>query len=231
MNIVNAIKRPFTDLKKAVIGIIFYALPILNILSLGYFLEVLKTKKEMPAWTNFANLFINGVFTIIIEIIYFIPILILLIISLFVIGTNNLASAVTEAGTINVDQLGSLLLGIWPLLLITFLVLIFIAYILPSALVNYARNYKFKESLQFKQVIKNAFKKKYFLALLWGGIVNIVLILIVQLIIYALSLTGIVLLVSIINTILSAIVGFTTYVIVFTLLGETLEEKNGKKRR
>jgi hypothetical protein len=232
MDFKNAIKRPFTDIKKLIIGIILYALPILNIISSGYLLEILKTPyKKLPEWKGFGQLFINGLIILIVEIIYFIPLIILGIIGLALIGTERLTSFIVDNQfVLNSDQALALLISLWPLVLISILVLIFLAYLIPSAIISYSRNYKFKDAFKFKEIIKKAFTSKYLLAIILGLITNLILVWVVQLILYLFSYTGSNLLILILEPILGSIAGFISAIIIFTLLGETIEVKSGKKR-
>jgi len=59
-----AFKKPFTNFKKLLIGILISILPIVNLFATGYLLQVakstIKKKKELPEWSGWGDLFVNG---------------------------------------------------------------------------------------------------------------------------------------------------------------------------
>ena len=220
MDLINALKRPFTDIKKLIIGVILYTLPIVSFFSSGYLLESLKLstqcKRELPEWTNYVKLFINGLLALAIETIYFIPVLILSIISLLTIGTEKLLSFIIQDNKLNInfEQLILALESVWPIILIAILLFLFISYFIPSILISFSKNYKFEESFKFKEIFKRAFRINYFLALLIGCIIQSILFFIL----------------SYIPLIGSSIGGFIGYLIMVTLVGETCQEGINDKK-
>src|SRR3989344_5251075 len=86
---IRAIKRPFTDFNKLAIGIIFLIIPFVSIITgffvKGYRMESARTalnkKFEMPKWESFGNLFVRGLLSWIIGIIYMIPAIVLILIA------------------------------------------------------------------------------------------------------------------------------------------------------
>lgn len=73
----EAIKRPFSDVKKLLIGIAIQLIPIVNFMVIGYQLKcaryAMNKKYELPEWTEWKDLFINGLKVWIICIVYLLP--------------------------------------------------------------------------------------------------------------------------------------------------------------
>ncbi len=71
----DAIKRPFTDWSKLLIGIIISIVPIVNFMAMGYEIRCAKTAslKKLPKWDKFGQLFISGVLSAIILLLYVLP--------------------------------------------------------------------------------------------------------------------------------------------------------------
>lgn len=75
----EAIKKPFTDFKKLLIGIVLSLIPVVNsTVVTGYAIEssgLGKTKKAkaMPEWEDWTRLFMQGLTAAVISIIYMIP--------------------------------------------------------------------------------------------------------------------------------------------------------------
>ena len=71
----SAFEKPFTDIKKLLIGILFSIVPIINFFARGFILECsglgkTKPSKKMPEWKDFGSLFVKGLLYFIITIIY-----------------------------------------------------------------------------------------------------------------------------------------------------------------
>ncbi len=71
----SAIKRPFTNLLRLVVGAILFLLPILNFFVFGYFVEcarsAFKGNPDMPKWRW--KLFIDGLVIFFIALIFYVP--------------------------------------------------------------------------------------------------------------------------------------------------------------
>jgi len=170
MDFANAFKRPFSDIKKLVIGVLLNILPIVNFLAMGYVLKsaerTLKKTKDfsLPEWNDWGDLFIKGLMSVLIALVYAVPLLILGLILFPSLGLSFLSGFVSTSGF----DVGNMLTGlatIAPLLIIFMLLAILTSYIVPSALISYIKgNYKFGEAFKFGTVFKNAFKGQYFLA-------------------------------------------------------------------
>ena len=194
----EAFKRPFTDVIKLLIGILLNIIPIVNFLAQGYHLECARTsnkkKYKLPKWKNWGNLFVRGLLSTIIGIIYLLPTLIILFIG---VGTAFLT-------TITTQEILPILATGGPLIIIGLILGIVTAYIAPMAIINYAMNYKFLTGFEFGKIFKKAFTGTYFVAWLLVGIYGVVLSLIFNFI----PVVG------------SGISSFIAGITMFTVLGE-----------
>lgn len=164
----RAIKRPFSNLERLALGIVFQVIPIVNFIAMGYQLECAKTamKKnfKLPEWTNFGDLFVRGLVALVIVIAYFLIPIILMAVSLgagiFTIAMQGNFAALAGAG---LGFIASLVLFLAAL------------YILPSALINYVKNDAFGKAFSFSEVFGKAFTGKYFVAWLVAVIYGFVI--------------------------------------------------------
>ena len=201
---IEAIKRPFSDFKKLLLGLVCSVIPIVNFIGSGYQLEccrsAYKNKSELPEWKNYGELFIRGILNGVIWIIYSIPVM---IVFFYVIGSSifrlaNLYEANTSVFLAELIRVvGYSLVAIILLGLLT-------AYISYYASVRFAMSYKFKDAFQFSEILKGIFSKEYFLAWLVAGIYSLII--------------G--LLLGIIPFIGSGIAGFLSGVTFMTILGQ-----------
>ncbi len=88
MDLIGALKRPFTDWKKLLVGSAFYMVPYLNLITTffatGYTLEAAKNtignNSTLPEWRNWGELFYNGIISAVVGLVYMIPVIILFLI-------------------------------------------------------------------------------------------------------------------------------------------------------
>jgi hypothetical protein len=75
----EALKRPFSDMKKLLVGIILGGIPLVNLIVVGYTLvctsltKIKVEKDNLPEWENYGDLFMKGLIAAIIGFILFIP--------------------------------------------------------------------------------------------------------------------------------------------------------------
>lgn len=217
MEISLAIKRPFSDVKNLLIGIgiatlssvgIFLALFLLDtsfllalvvggvmlfipfFITLGYYLENAKraAKKDYKSveWSGFGKFLKTGFTASVIGFVYSIP---LLLVMIFTIGLPlaELALSGQEPDITTLIGLGTnLVFGV----LITFILAIFLAYLLPAASISYAMTGKFKSAFDFKTIKKRAFNADYFVAWIIGVGYTIVISLVFALVFFFLPPLG-----------------------------------------
>jgi len=111
VNYTEAIKRPFTDGKKFLIGVLLNILPIVNLLVVGYTLEcaksAMKKKYKLPEWENWGDYFVKGLLATIIGFIYMIPALMLLLIGFITIAGSVIWQAFRDGSIDNAEVFGT----------------------------------------------------------------------------------------------------------------------------
>jgi len=203
----DAIKRPFSDFKKLLLGLVFSIIPIVNFISLGYQLECSKNiNKNLPEWKEYGMLFVRGLSAIIIWIIYSIPVMVIF----FLIAGDALLSLANLSDFNNEVFLADLLKNVGLGLIAIVIVGIIIAYIGYYAIINYARNYRFKDAFDFSNIFLHAFTKEYFFGWIIGGIYSMIL-----------GIIG-----SLIPFIGPGIAGFISGVTFLTILGSVYKKIN-----
>lgn len=204
VNYGEAFKRPFQDIKKLLIGIVLYIIPIVNFLAVGYQLfcakSAMKKDYKLPEWQNWGDLFVKGILSLIIGLIYAIP---LIIIAMFVVGTaiftyfdQGMESIMTLVATLGIGIIIFLIIA-----LLTF-------YITPMAIVSYVTNFNFGDAFKFNLVFKKAFTGNYFVV--W-----------ILMAVYGIIATTIL---SLIPFVGGAIAGFIVGVTAYTAFGEVYSE-------
>ena len=234
-DLMNAIKRPFTDLNKLSIGVLFLIIPYINIITSffvrGYRLEVVRTatgkKLDLPKWEKFWSLFLNGLLSWIIGIIYMLPGIILILISAGSVLYKIIQQYGIQGLSMNnplSDQLiqNALLQNaeMIPVFAVGILVTLLGAYLTPLAVVRYSEKYKFKSSFDLGLVFKKAFTVKYFLAILAVVVYSFVLSLIVSTLSLGYSTLNVQYLTLALNMILGGLSSFMIVVTSYTIFGE-----------
>jgi hypothetical protein len=189
VNYEEAIKKPFTDLAKLVIGVVLSLIPIIQWFAKGFILECsglgkTKPSKKMPEWKNWGQLFIKGLVLDIIMLIYAIPAILV-----FVLGAGLTISSLFNAfmtkaipsetwasigaGETSLRIVGKLILQnlalslpaiiqLTPVFIFAFILLLIGFYLAPMAVLNYVKTNKFGEAFSLGKIWKKAFTGKYF---------------------------------------------------------------------
>ncbi|MFH0936245.1 MAG: DUF4013 domain-containing protein [Candidatus Woesearchaeota archaeon] len=199
VNYSNAIRKPFLNIGYLVIGILLSTLPIIRWFAKGYILENsgLSTNRvpinKSPKWTNFSDLFVKGLLSSVIAVVYFIPAILVLLLGAIAIFTSlvvNFISTNTLDTIIKGQASPSLiqqfiqqnwvtilpsLIAILPILLLALILGILAFYLIPVATLSYINTNDFGQSFNLTRVFKKAFRSKYFVAWLMATIVTLVL--------------------------------------------------------
>jgi Protein of unknown function (DUF4013) len=153
----------------------------------GYIMQIYRGAKPAPEVDNWGKLFVDGIMLFIISIIYSIPLFILQ----FLVAGTFMASAMT--GDINAAMAG---VGI-VFLIVYVIVAIIIGLILPFALIRFARNGTFGEAFNFNAILAQIGKigwVNYIIALIIVAIVIgipvAIIYFILLMLIFALSMIG-----------------------------------------
>jgi len=236
MDILRAIKRPFTDFNKLGMGVILLIIPLLNIITgffvKGYKLEAARTaskkKYSMPKWEGWGSLWLRGLLGWVIGIIFLIPAIILILISIGkVLYTIILQFGLNQGLSIN-NQLSDQLIqnsllqntSMIPLFIIGVLLALLGAYLTPIAIMRYVEKYKFENAFKLGIVFRKAFTGQYFLAILAVIIYSIIIGLIVSALNLGFAAIGIQSIALVITLIIGGIASFMVTITSYTLFGE-----------
>jgi len=202
VNYEEAVKKPFTDLKKLVIGIVLSLIPIVNFTVTGFAIEssgVGKTKpsKNMPEWRDWWYLFVKGLAALVINAIYLIPAIVVILIAAG-LAMGDIASALLgtvitpelmsqiRAGNAPPEQIGMILRQNWylilptimkvaPIFLVGLLLALIASFLTPMAILNYVKNRRFSAAFDLGAVSRKALTGKYFVVWLVAIVLTIIL--------------------------------------------------------
>jgi len=177
VNYEEAIKKPFTDIAKLIIGIILSFIPIIWWFAKGFILESsglgkIKPSKKMPEWDNWGYLFIKGLVSDIILVIYAIPAILIFVIAAGVFLGPLIQSAMTGGEAAIASQVMSTLIQSAPLIIVSAILFLIALYLTPIAVLNYLKSKKFSEAFNFSKITKKAFTGDYFINWLIVGVIS-----------------------------------------------------------
>ncbi len=201
----EAIKRPFQDIKKLIIGIVLSIIPIVNFVTLGYALKAGKAPTaKLPEWKDWGDLFVKGLAAIVISFIYMIPALLVFAFSVGMAITGELVTGNYEALLASIGGLG-----------IGFILLLIGAYIIPAAQMTYVRRNKFGAAFELGKLSKQILTGKYLIAWLIAMV-------------YAFVISAVIIGIFVfagfyIPTISGAIARFIAMVTLFTIIGQVIK--------
>ncbi len=163
-----AIKRPFTDLAKFIIGAVLSIIPIVNFLEVGYTLKCAKSAMngdyKLPEWAEWGDLFVKGLLAIVILIIYAIPLVILM-----AIFAGGAFMAVTQGADMGTAGMG---MG---MIIIMALAILFV-YLIPSVTITFVANdFRFGAAFRVGEIVKKTLNKDYFVTWIVVGVYSVVL--------------------------------------------------------
>jgi len=216
---IEAIKRPFSDIKKSGLAALLVWIPIINFLTYGYFLDCAKLslskKRELPEWSNLGDKFVKGLLFIAIKILYGIPLIIIIIVMMMnfvgemfqenflsVISSRDPNAIITIINSLFLDP------NVVGILIAAIIIGILISYVIPMASIMYVVNWKFKDAFDFKTVFKKVMTKEYFSAWIVVAVYSVLLMSVGSLI----PLVG--------GLIATTLIGITSY----TIYGEVYKE-------
>ena len=240
VNYERAIRKPFTDIMKLVIGAIVSVIPVVNLVSLGYALESsglgkAKASKKMPEWKNIGNLFVKGLASSVIGFVYAIPAIIV-----FMLGAGFAVSSMLNAyvGTVvPQEMLSSVMAGesspelinqlvsqnwhlalptlatLAPVLLIGGALAVLAQYMAPIAVLNYLKNRSFSKAFDIGAVLEKTFTMSYLKVWIVAAIVSVV----------------VASLLSLIPSVGASIAVFVSGVMTYSMFGDVYRETGGKR--
>jgi hypothetical protein len=156
----EALKRPFTDIKKLIIGMIIGIIPIINFMFSGYLLKVAKStmnrQRELPEWSGWSDLFVKGVLAYIIGIVYMIPVAIIALIAVFT-GLLTLPT-ITDLAPLKII---TWLFGAGVAAIILVIISVIFALLSSVAILSFADTEKFGSAFEFGDIARKAFNGQY----------------------------------------------------------------------
>lgn len=159
---------PFKEIAKLLIGGILMFIPIVNLFSMGYFVECYekgaKNEQSMPEWTDWGRKFVDGLIILVINIIYF-------LIPTLIFGSMGVFKAITNP-RYHIST-GTIFFGI--LLFIIFSIAV------PMAIANFSVKRKFLAAFDLLHIFKliglsfGSYIGAYFLLFFAGMIVGFIM--------------------------------------------------------
>jgi hypothetical protein len=231
----SAIKKPFTDVSKLIIGIVMSLVPIINLFSMGFIMECsgfgkTKASKKMPELKNWTSLFFKGLAGLVISFLYIIPAIVVFVIGFGVAAASifsNVVGPLISSGVIesamqeeiapsvvrslmsqNWPAVVSSLVTATPILLVGLALYLLGIYLTPVAIVNYLKKKRFGGAFELGKIIRKAFTAKYFVV--W--LVNTVILFFTTWILAFIPVLG------------GAVGFFVVGVITYSLYGQVLKE-------
>src|SRR3989344_5910055 len=129
----ESIKRPCTNLKRLLAGILWNIIPIVNFIASGYAFRCaklsMKNNFEMPVWDKKGELFLNGLMVFLVSIIYLLPMIILTLILFFSFILNIDIARYKEDPSYLIDLIKPIILNnlfLFIVLLLLFLLTIYL---------------------------------------------------------------------------------------------------------
>ena len=227
VDIMNAIKKPFSDMKTMGIGLIIGAIPVVNILVQGYALKVAKetiggNKSSIPfAVGDLVEYILNIIKSMVIGIVYMIIPLIVLGIGLVSTLTALLSNAnALSDPNVTASLLMTNLSAGAPILIIGGLLALIAALILPMAMMKWLKADSIKAAFGVVDVIKNALSVNYLIAIVVSVVYSMILVIVLGIVA---GLLGLVPAVGFILVMLvMGLIAFTTQVTTMSLFADTV---------
>jgi hypothetical protein len=235
VNYTLAVKKPFSNLEKLVIGIILSFIPIVQWIAKGFALECsglgkTRPSAKMPEWKNYMQLFIKGILSDAILFVYMIPAFVIFLIAAGIafapLVTSLISSGIPQqlATSIQPHETGwgllkNMIQQNWaliiptliiaaPIFLIAFILFLAATYLGPIAIMNYVKTNKFNAAFDFNLVFRKTRNFKYFIV--W--VVTTIIVAVVATILAWIPFIG------------NAIAYFITGVISFSIYGQIYKE-------
>lgn len=183
-----AIKRPFSDWKKLLIGafiifissvvalvfgkagydllaVVFIVTLLLSFIIRGYYarcaITVLKKSLKLPGWEKIGNLISRGFFISLLMFIYGLPALLVLVLaggSAFI----EIFTALAQGAVPSFEAMGNF----WRALVPSVLLMILASYLIPVAIMGYLKKNRFGAAFNIGEVFRKAFTGPYIISIL-----------------------------------------------------------------
>lgn len=233
MDYESAIRKPFTDGGKLVLGIILSIVPIVNWIARGFMLECSgvgksKPSKSMPEWKDLGYYFVKGFVSYVVAFVYAIPAIIVFVITAsYAIGSlasiimgaipmgfnsmmpSQIGEELRLAMSQNWMQIIPILITAAPLVGLGLILLAIGMYLYPIGVLNYLKSKDLGKAFDLSMVTKKALTVNYLIAWIVSGVIFLA----IQAVLSFIPLLG------------SAIAFFVAGVISWDLFGQAFREK------
>lgn len=221
LDFVDAFKRPFSNTTAFLIGIFVAMIPLVNIVFYGYVVENIKNvvgNRSVPNWSpnRLFDLLIQGLTAIVAALIYFLPTIILALISMVALVSQGMFSIEFIMNPLNWAAMTTV--GV--LVLFTVITYIISMYFFPAVIVRYAAQNDFGAIFELDKIAKHAFTTDYFIAFIVTAVYAFAIGLAIGIPLGLLGL-GIPILVPIISFIVTGITTYITFMTASTLYAQT----------
>lgn len=230
VDFVEAIKKPFSDLKTLGIGSIIGAIPLVNLLVTGYGAktaeDVMGKKNKLRAWkvADLGEYIIKLIMMIIIQIAYMIIPGIIIAIGFGSALMAALPTIMANPGDLNAianSILPSLMVG-GPIILVGGILLLIAAFLLPMAIMKWLKKGKIGAAFGLGSILKNALTLDYIVALIVIFVYAMILVMVAGII------AGVLGLIPVLGAILSMVVmGGVTFALTttqYTILAQIVKD-------
>ena len=181
MDVATALKKPFTDIKKLIIGTVLGIIPVVNFFTMGFALECSglgKNKKSatMPEWDDWGDYFVKGLLAFVVSILYALPGGLVILFGLggafFSMMGKGLFTGMMSG---NMTGLFSTLATFGPVIFVGGLLLLLGAYLSPAGILSYLQSRDFGKAFAFGTIFAKAFSGAYFAAWIVGLLMSLVI--------------------------------------------------------
>ncbi len=230
VNYVEAMKKPFSDLKTLGIGAVIGAIPLVNMLVSGYGAktaeDVLSKKNKLRVWAvaDLGEYIIKLIMMLIIQIGYMIIPAIIIAIgfgSALLTALPIIMSNPSDMTTIMNSILPSLAVGA-PIITIGAILLLVAAFLLPMAIMKWLKKDKLGAAFSIGSVVKNALTMDYIVSLI------VIFVYAIVLSIVAMIIGMILLIIPVVGPILMMVVSggimFTLTTTQYTILAQVVKD-------
>ncbi len=160
LNIERAFNYPRLDpnwLNKLLIGSVLFFIPFVNFIAFGYFIRCIRDVAEgrdetLPEWTDFGPLFIKGAMMTLVYILYLLPYMAFLGVS---IGIMIVGGVAAESGGSHPSggSLALLMMTPFVIWIVSIVYVLAISFIMPAVIYLYAIHDDFKAAFNFTNIM------------------------------------------------------------------------------
>jgi hypothetical protein len=228
VNYMDAIKKPFSDLKTLGIGGVLGAIPIVNLLVNGYGLktaeDVMAKKNALRKWAvnDLVEYLLKAIIMLVIGFVYTIIPVILILVG---VGGAIVTAIMSAQGATGADAIGQLIVNSLmtgaPFIILGVILLIIALIMLPMAILKWIKSKSIAKAFNVIEVAKNVLTVDYIVSLIVLFVYSIILAIIVGVISMIVGLIPVVGFLLILY--LQGLMTFAMQVTTYTTLAQTVK--------